>query len=111
MKAAIPKSPRPLRKPRPGLAPACLHGSFNFGLLQVSPKDIIADLLIRVADAQSAPEKLVQAQRTIGALMAFTAANLDGCGTGFYHKDVFAQLAALTGETPDQLVYMAGGTR
>lgn len=113
MKSAIPKSPRPLqiRNPKPGLHPARLHGSFNFGIRTAEPKDVIENLLNRVATTQNSMEKLAQAQRTIGALMGFTAIGVGGCGSAFFHKDVFTRLAELTGETPDNLVTMAGVAR
>lgn len=113
MKTSIPQSPRPLptRKAKPGLEPARLYGSFNPGIQPARPKAVIEDLLRRVAITADPAQKLMQAQRAIGALMGFMATNLDGCGNGFFHKDVFARLAELTGETPDNLVTMAGVAR
>ncbi|WP_110949516.1 hypothetical protein [Pseudomonas bohemica] len=111
MKTSIPRSPRPPRKIRPGYQAAHLHGSFNHGILHPAPQAVVADFLSRVAATEDSTERLAWAQRAIGALMAFTAINVGGCGTAFFHKDVFARLAALTGETPDQLVLMAGVVR
>ncbi|WP_341522975.1 hypothetical protein AABC73_06895 [Pseudomonas sp. G.S.17] len=109
----LPKSARPLpsRRQNPGLEPARLYGSFNSGILPADPMVVIEDLLRRVAITEDPSQKLMQAQRAIGAFMGFTAINAGGCGNAFFHKDVFARLAALTGETPDHLVTMAGVAR
>jgi hypothetical protein len=113
MSTPIPKSKRPLptRKLKPGLEPARLAGSFNPGSIFGDPKTIIDDLLSRVAITDVHSQKLMQAQRVIGALMGFSAINTGGCAAASVHKDVFNRLAELTGETPDNLVVMAGTAR
>lgn len=112
MKASIPKTVRPIptRRPIPK-CPASLHGSFNSGSLSVDPKAVIEDLLMRVSLTEDRVQKLMQAQRVIGALMGFTAINVGGCGFVLYHREVFARLADLTGETPEHLVVLAGVAR
>lgn len=88
--------------------PARLHGSFNYGIEQLSAEQVIGEFLRRVQITAVPSEKAMQAQRAIGALMALTALAVPGAGSGFFHRDVFRRLAELTGETPTSLVQMAG---
>lgn len=96
-----------MKQPIPD-TPARLHGSFNYGITQLSAEEVVGEFLRRVEITPDQPEKTMQAQRVIGALMALTALAAPGAGSGFFHKDVFRRLAELTGETPTNLVTMAG---
>lgn len=99
-----------MRAPTPN-TPAKLHGSFNSGLWRATGQEIVLDLLRRVELTPDHCQRDMQAQRTIGALMALTAFDADEVGSAFFHKDVFARLAKLTGKTPTQLVVAAGVAR
>jgi len=98
------------RAPIPN-TPFSLYGSFNYGLTDVTAEDVVDDLLCRVEQERDPAKKLFQAQRTIGALMALMAVHVAGAGRISLHRDVFARLALLTGETPNHLVAMAGVAR
>lgn len=89
--------------------PAKLYGSFNHGR-RVQPDAIMADFLRRVELTTDPVERLLQAQRTIGALMALVAFDANGTGA-LFHKSVFARLAALTGVSQVELVTSAGVAR
>jgi hypothetical protein len=43
--------------------------------------------------------------------MALNAAQVGKAGFVFFHRDVFSRLSVLTGETPNDLVAMAGVAR
>ncbi|EIM16316.1 hypothetical protein [Pseudomonas chlororaphis] len=113
MNRPIPKSKRPIpaRKPKAGLEPFRLYGSFNNGLSQLSVAQVVEEFLRRVEQTIEPEQRVMQAQRTIGALMGLFAFNAPGAGYAHLHKDVFARLSALTGETTDHLVTMAGVAR
>ncbi|MED5607773.1 hypothetical protein VV867_08745 [Pseudomonas sp. JH-2] len=98
------------RAPIPN-TPFSLYGSFNYGLTDVTAEDVVDDLLYRVEQERDPAKKLFQAQRTIGALMAMLAMNVAGANKVSLNRGVFARLAALTGETPNHLVAMAGVAR
>lgn len=98
------------RRPIPD-TPSKLAGSFSSGLHVPGPEQILTDLLGRVEREPDRAKRLMQAQRAIGALMALNAAQVGQAGGLFFHKDVFARLSALTGETPNDLVVMAGVAR
>lgn len=103
MKASIPKSKRPLPS-----SPWKLYGSFNPFFDKRSARDVL-DEFIRRAELTVDPEhRLMQAQRAIGALMALTSFGVKEALSAETHQDTFARLSALTGETPDALVTMAG---
>ncbi len=103
MKASIPKSKRPLPN-----SPFRLYGSFNPGINKKNASEVVEEFLRRAELTVEPDQKLMQAQRVIGALMALLAFSAHGAGARDLHLDVFARLAKLTGETPDQLVLMAG---
>lgn len=100
---SIPKSKRPLPS-----SPSRLHGSFNGGLNTLSAPATVEEFLRRAELTADPDQRLMQAQRVIGALMALTSIGAPGVLSAFFHKDVFARLATLTDETPDALVAMAG---
>ena len=106
----IPKSKRPLpRQPaKPGLEPARLYGSFNPGVNKKAASGVVADFLRRAELTSDPDQRLMQAQRAIGAVMALLAFVAPGAGLRDLHLDLFARLSVLTGETPDTLVTMAG---
>lgn len=109
----IPKSKRPLpRRPaKPGLEPARLYGSFNPGANHKTASEVVCEFLRRAELTSDPDQKLMQAQRAIGAVMALLAFGAPGAGLRELHLDVFARLSALTGETSDALVTMAGVAR
>lgn len=75
------------------------------------PKEVIENLLSRVAETSDPSERLMQAQRAIGALMAFTGTHADDLCSVMYHKDFFRRLSELSGKTPDDLCACAGIAR
>ncbi|WP_407733052.1 hypothetical protein [Pseudomonas citronellolis] len=91
--------------------PAKLSGSFRSGLQVPGPEQILGDFLGRVEREPDPAKRLFQAQRAIGALMALNAAQVGKAGFVFFHRDVFSRLSVLTGETPNDLVAMAGVAR
>jgi len=91
--------------------PARLHGSFNSGLHQPTAQQVVDEFIRRVELTTDSSQRGMQAQRAIGALMALTAFNADRAGNAFFHKDVFARLAQLTGTNPNELVTCAGVAR
>ena len=104
MKASIPKSKRPLPS-----SPWRLYGSFNAGLIKRPTVLEVVDEFLRRSELTVDPaEKLAQAQRVIGALMALHAFGAQGASSAEIHNHVFGRLSALTGETPESLVIMAG---
>lgn len=103
MKAVIPKSKRPLPS-----SPWRLYGSFNPILDRRSAPEVVEEFLRRVELTVDPAQKLMQAQRAIGALMALLSINAQGSASADIHNYVFRRLAALTGETPETLVIMAG---
>lgn len=109
----IPKSKRPLprRSFKPGLEPARLYGSFNPGINKKTASEVVSEFLRRAELTVDPDQKLMQAQRAIGALMALLAFGAPGAGLRDLHLDVFARLSAATGETPDALATMAGVAR
>ncbi|NNA76734.1 hypothetical protein HBO13_29305 [Pseudomonas lactis] len=111
MSKPIPKSKRPLRKSRPGLEWARLYGSFNPGINTKTASEVVYEFLRRAELTSDPDQRLMQAQRVIGALMALLAFSAPGAGFRDLHLDVFARLAALTGETRDSLATMAGVAR
>jgi hypothetical protein len=96
-----------MKKPIPD-TPSKLAGSFNLGYSE-SPEFVLNNLIRRVEMTVDPAERLMQAQRTIGALMGFTAYGQGGTGV-FVHRDVFRRLSELTGMSPDALVTCAGVT-
>lgn len=102
-----------MRTPQPPIpnTPAKLAGSFNYGLLAVTPETIMDDFLTRVEREPDPIKKLIQAQRAIGALMALSASGVGRAGSVFFHRDCFARLSALTEVEPNDLVTMAGVAR
>lgn len=110
MKASIPKSKRPLprRSAKPGLEPFRLYGTFNPGINIKTAPEVVGEFLRRAELTIDPDQRLMQAQRAIGAAMALLAFGAPGAGHRDLHFDVFSRLSALTGETPDSLVTMAG---
>lgn len=103
MKTSIPKSKRPLPN-----STWRLYGSFNPGLKKQPVSEVVEEFLRRAELTVDPQQKLMQAQRVIGALMALLAFDAHGSGAADLHNDVFTRLSILTGETPDTLVTMAG---
>ncbi|VVO24354.1 hypothetical protein [Pseudomonas fluorescens] len=103
MKAAISKSKRSLPS-----SPWRLYGSFNHALESRSAPEVVEEFLRRAELTADPVQKLMQAQRAIGALMALLSLNARGAGAADLHNHVFTRLSALTGETPKSLVTMAG---
>lgn len=104
MKTTIPKSKRPLPS-----SPWRLYGSFNAGLIKRPSVIEVIDEFLRRAELTVDPvEKLAQAQRVIGALMALHAFGAHGASSADTQNYVYGRLSALTGETPEALVIMAG---
>ncbi|MBX6922045.1 hypothetical protein ISE96_33500, partial [Pseudomonas aeruginosa] len=86
-------------------------GTFSSGLHVPGPQQILDDFLGRVEREPDPCKRLMQAQRTIGALMALSAAKVSPACAWYTHRDVFRRLADLTGETENALVQMAGVER
>lgn len=103
MKTSIPKSKRPLP-----ISPWRLYGSFNPGLKKQPVSEVVEEFLRRAELTVDPQQKLMQAQRVIGALMALLAFDAHGSGAADLHINVFTRLSALTGETSENLVTMAG---
>ncbi|MDY7560187.1 hypothetical protein QN382_19095 [Pseudomonas sp. 10B1] len=103
MKASIPKSKRPVPS-----SPLRLYGSFNTGAQNKYGLDVVEEFLRRAELTVDPQQKLMQAQRVIGALMALHAFDAPKISDTELHRAVFARLSVLTGETPDALVIMAG---
>ncbi|VVO22916.1 hypothetical protein [Pseudomonas fluorescens] len=100
----IPKSKRPLPS-----SPWRLYGSFNAGCIKrPSALEVIDEFLRRTELTVDPAQKLAQAQRVIGALMALHAFDAEGASSADIHQYVFGRLSVLTGETPEALVTMAG---
>ncbi|AYZ87035.1 TPA: hypothetical protein L6A17_32330 [Pseudomonas aeruginosa] len=91
--------------------PSRLCGTFSYGLHYYGPQQVLDDFLGRVEREQDHAKRLMQAQRTIGALMALSAAKVSPACAWYTHRDVFRRLAELTGETENALVQMAGVER
>lgn len=100
---SILKSKRPLPS-----SPSRLHGSFNGGSNTLSAPATVEEFLRRAELTADPDQRLMQAQRVIGALMELTSINAPGVSAALFHKDVFARLSVLTSEAPDALVTMAG---
>jgi len=94
-----------MKKPIPD-TPSKLAGSFNLGY-SASPEYVLNNLIQRVELTVDPTERLMQAQRAIGALMAFRACGHGGTSV-FVNRDVFRRLSDLTGMSPDALVTCAG---
>lgn len=109
----IPKTKRPLprRSFKPGLEPARLYGSFNPDIKKNAASDVVSEFLRRAELTVNPDQKLMQAQRAIGVVMAILAFGAPGAGLRDLHLDVFARLSAATGETPGALATMAGIAR
>lgn len=75
------------------------------------PDEVMENLLSRVAETADPSERMMQAQRAIGALMAFTGTHADSLCSIMYHKQFFSILAELCGKTPDELCACAGIAR
>lgn len=103
MKATIPKSKRPLPS-----SPWRLYGSFNPILDRRSAPEVVEEFLRRVELTVDPVQKLMQAQRAIGALMALHSFGAQGASSADTQNYVYGRLSALTGETPEALVTMAG---
>lgn len=103
MRATIQKSKRPLPS-----STWRLYGSFNPVINSRSAPEVVEEFLRRAELAVDPQQKLAQAQRVIGALMALFAFGAQGFGAADLRNDVFTRLSVLTGETPDALIIMAG---
>jgi hypothetical protein len=97
-----------MKKPIPN-TPARLAGSFQLGE-GCQPETILENLLKRAEMTADPVERLMQAQRAIGALMGFTALGHRAAHI-FLHRDVFKRLADLTGMNQNDLVACAGIAR
>jgi hypothetical protein len=96
-----------MRRPIPN-KPLKLCGSFTVFIGQPSVEEVIERFIRRVELTTDPTERLIQAQRAIGALMGLLAFNADGAHDIFFLKDVFNRLATITGMSPDALVTCAG---
>lgn len=94
-----------MKKPIPD-TPSKLASSFNLGY-SVTTEYVLNNLIRRVEMTVDPAERLMQAQRTIGALMGLTAYG-HGDSSVFVHRDVFRRLSELTGMSPNALVTCAG---
>lgn len=96
-----------MRRPIPN-KPAKLYGSFAVFLGQPSVEEVMERFIRPVELTADPAERLLQAQRTIGALLGLLAFNADGAHGFFFYKEVFDRLATITGMSPDALVTCAG---
>ncbi|MFG4416482.1 hypothetical protein [Pseudomonas aeruginosa] len=65
--------------------PSRLCGTFSYGLHYHGPQQVLDDFLGRVEREQDHAKRLMQAQRTIGALMALSAAKVSPACAWYTH--------------------------
>lgn len=93
-------------------SPSRLVGScWINGVVPSTPHQAVENLLSRAAETSDPAERMMQAQRAIGAFMAFNCTQAKGLRSYGYQVDFFARLAEITGKTPGELCACAGVAR